>query len=262
MLPRLPIVAHQHAVLRLRVHHIGILGIDRAEEPIAAGCHEPIGIGNARSTGRLRWTAHRKIVLRPAIHEVEWLRVVDGNAIELDDREIWFVVPCCSAIEALVQSAVAAHEIVVRVVGIDPDGMVIDMLVFFAEVLKRFAAVIRNFQIDIHRVHAIDVLRIAEDLAVVLRAAVCVIAPLFPRRATIQRPIETTFPVRQFHNCKQHVRVHRRNGKANASHIAGGQTGGQLVPSLSRINGFVDCRLRSPVDQRKDMTPALIRRGV
>ena len=85
----------------------------------------------------------------------------------------------------------------IRVVRIDPDFMVINVLRFFTETPQRPAPVIRNHQKDVHHINAIDVFRIGDDARVVHRARVEFVASL-PASAAIVRAKDATLSIRGF----------------------------------------------------------------
>ena len=116
-------------MLRLGVHGARVLRIGAALKAVTAGGHEPVGVGDAVLGPRPRRAAEGEVVLRAAIHVIERQRVVDVELVELSDRQIGEELVALAAVEALVQPAVAADEQVIAVVRIDPDDVIVDVLV-------------------------------------------------------------------------------------------------------------------------------------
>ena len=85
----------------------------------------------------------------------------------------------------------------IRIVGIDPDFMVIDVLGFFTEPPHCSSAIIGNHQKDVHHINAIDVFRIGDDARVVHRARVEFVASL-PASAAIVRAKNAALSIRGF----------------------------------------------------------------
>src|SRR5205823_2423191 len=131
-LARLQVEALQVAVLRLGVYGRRVLRIGAALETVPARRDEPIGVGDAMLRPRSRRPAEGEVVLGAAVDVVKGERVVDVELVELGDREVGEELVVLAAIEALVQTTVATDEEVLGIVGIDPDDVVVDVLVALA----------------------------------------------------------------------------------------------------------------------------------
>ncbi len=61
-----------------------------------------------------------------------------------------------------------------------------------------------------------------------------------------------------FNNCVNVIGIYRRNCQTDASDIAGRQAVREFAPRFSGIFRFVNCRFGSAVNERKNMSSALI----
>ena len=126
------IVADQRPVLRFGVDGVRVLRIDARMKTVAALGHEPIGVADAVHAARSGGTAEGEVILGAAVHVIEGGGVIDGDIVELRDGQIREELPVGALVERFVDAAVAADEVVVGVVGIDPDFMIVHMLPAFA----------------------------------------------------------------------------------------------------------------------------------
>src|SRR5699024_5212543 len=129
--------------------------IDSRLEAVATSGEEPVAVRDTVVRTRLRWTAHGGVVLHTAVDAVEGERVVHLHSIELREREVGEVRISRPAIEALVKTAVAPDEQVVGVGRIDPDYVVVDVLVLLAHSGEGLPAILRDHGAHIHGVDAI-----------------------------------------------------------------------------------------------------------
>src|SRR5688572_29629413 len=178
------IETNQAAVLKFSVDDVRVFGIDLRAKAIAAVCHEPVGVDDAGRAASARWTTKAEVVLRAAINVVERFGVVSCDVVKLRDREVLFEVPSCTAIPALINPTIGTNQIVIGVLGIDPDVVIVDVLVSLAETTNRAAAVVRHHRKHIHDVDSIDVLGIRNDARVVHRCRVKLVAT-FPTATAI-----------------------------------------------------------------------------
>ena len=256
------VVAVQSAVLILRIKDVRIFRIDLSLKPVAAQGKEPfavgdpiVGVGAGRPTERI-------IILGAAINIVERRVIVDADLIELGYRQIGFEGPGSAAVEALVDPAVAAGQEIVGVVRIDPQGVVVDVLVALTHLAKVLTPILGHHHPGIHRINPFRIPGVAEQFLVVLRAAADVTAALFPALSAIGRAEETPELFLSFDDGVYNVGIGRRDRHPDAPHLAGGQAGLQLAPGGAGVARFVDCRARAAVDQGPDMTAALVGRGI
>src|SRR5262249_35883000 len=203
-----------YTVLQRCIDCVWIFRIDLRTKTVAAVCNEPVRIDNTGSAARLRWPAKTVIILCAAVNVVEGFRVVGGDVVELRYRQILFEVPVLATIVALINTAVTTDEIVIRISRIDPDIVIVDVLVLLAEAAYCATTVIRNHQKDVHYVNAIDVFRIGNDASVVHRTAIEFIAP-FPTATAIWRAKDSTTSIGGFHRRIDHVRVDWRDCETN-----------------------------------------------
>src|SRR4051812_35912226 len=110
---------------------------------IAAGRRIPVRIKYSRRVSRPGRSTERVVVLRAAVDVVKGNVIVDVDVIELRDRQVRFEVPVRSTIEALINAAVAAYKQVIRIMRIDPDRVVINVLESLAERSLCTACIVR-----------------------------------------------------------------------------------------------------------------------
>ena len=164
------IVTHQPAVLPFAVDDIGIDRIDAGLEAIAADGDEPVFAGDACGADGAGGPALGVVVLGAAIDVIERRGGVQAHLVELGDGQVLLVVPGSTAIASFVDPAVAPHEQVVSVVGVDPQRMVIDVLAADGNPPEARPAILGDLQKGVERVDAIDIMRIADQFVVVLGA--------------------------------------------------------------------------------------------
>src|SRR6266850_2573495 len=141
-LARAFVVANNITVLQLSINSVGIFGIDLGAKAVAALGNKPITVDDARRIAGARRPAECEIVLRTAIDVIEGLGVVGGHIIELGYRQISFEVPVRAAVITFINAAVAADQIMIRIVRVDPDLVIVYVLGFFPESPQGFAAII------------------------------------------------------------------------------------------------------------------------
>ena len=180
----------QPAVLPLAVNDIGVFRINPGLEAIAADGDEPLFTGYARATEGAGGASLRVVVLRAAVDVVKRLRVVESHFVELRHGKILLVVPVASPVVGLVNTSIGADEKMIGVIRVDPQRMVINMLVSDRHAIEIRPAILRQHDERIQGVHAIDVIGIAEDFVVILGAAGHVAAAFLPRLAAIGRAEE------------------------------------------------------------------------
>jgi hypothetical protein len=74
------------------------------------------------------------------------------------------VPPVGAAVERFVNAAVAADEVVIRVLGIDPHFVVVHVFPAAGQRAERSAAVVGDLDEDVHHVNAVAVLRVDDDV--------------------------------------------------------------------------------------------------
>ena len=184
-----------------------------------------------------------------------------GNIVELHCRQIRFEFPGFGIIPGLVHAAVGAQQPVLGVIGINPDRMIVAVMIHFIYFVEGFAAVERLAQFHAHHENAIDILGIGHNPGVVHRALIEFVASL-PGRALIARTKNAALAIRRFNRGVNHVRINRRNRKPNAPHIFFRQTVLELAPARARVRGLVDRTLRPAINQSEDVAPPLVSRRI
>ncbi len=221
----LAVVADEAALLARGVNNVGIVRIDAGLEAIAAIGDEPIGVGDAVGGAIARRAAQAVVILRAAIDVVEGRVVIDRDVVELGDGQIGFEMPVGGAVETFVDAAVIAHEVVVRVVRVNPQRVVIDVHETAAQRHERRAAIVAHHDADVHGVNAIFVFGVDVDGAVVHGGGVVGIAA-FPRGAAIGGAENAAAAIRGFDLRVKNVGIGGSDGQADAAHFAVGKAVG------------------------------------
>src|SRR5262245_25708487 len=243
--------AHQAAVLALGVDGVRVFGIDARNEAVAAVGLEPVGVDYARLAARFGRAAYRVVVLRAAVDEIPRRLLIDVHVVKLRDGQVRFEVPVRAAIVAFIQAAVAAYQVIVRVVRIDPDGVVVYVFQPLAQRALRPAAVVRNLEDDVRDVDAVNVLRIADDLAVIHPLRDVRTHTLPGRPLVVRAKDAATLPCR-FDRGVDDVVIGRRNGQSDAPQVSrrqGAGGGAQPRPRRAAVGGLMNRAFRSAVDQ-------------
>ena len=193
-------------MLQRCIDRVRIFRIDLRTKAVAAVGDKPVGIDNAGSTARARWSTETEVVLGSAVDVVERLGVVGGDVIELRHRQVRLEVPVHAPIETLVDTAVAADEVMIGIVWIDPDVVIIDVLRSLAETAQGAASVVGHHEKDVHHVDAIYLFWIGDDASVVHRGRVKLVAA-FPTAAAIARSENTTLAISRFDGGIDDIRI-------------------------------------------------------
>ena len=165
-----------------------------------------------------RWSSEGVIILRTSVHVIEGLCIVDRDFVELGDGEIGLVLPIGAVIEGFVHTSVAACQEVACIGGIDPERMVVDVLVAFSDIAEALAAVGGHIDPEIHVEHLVFITRVSEDFLVIV-AGGTVVATLLPACATVGGAKHTSFTVGGFHDAIEHIGVDWGNGHTDPAHI-------------------------------------------
>ena len=232
------VVAHQYAVLRLGINDVGVFGVNGRFETIAAVGHKPIGIDDAMAAARAGRPAEAEVVLCAAVDIVERLRIVHGHFVKLGHRQVGFEIPGFGSVECFVNAAVAAHQVVVRVFGVYPHGVVVHMFKLLAEHLESLAAVVTHLQPYVHGEYHIGIVRMYHDLAIIIAGGDVAGAP-FPARSAVGAAEKAALVLGRFHDGVDHLRIGGRRCQADAANIHRGQAFVDLVPGFAAVFGFV-----------------------
>ena len=123
-----PVVPDQPTILILGVDGVRVFWIDAALETVPAKKNVPVAIGGAVGTHRACRPAQGAVVLRAAVYPVErGVSLFTCDIVKLGDRQIGGVLPIGGPVEALVNAAVTAYQVVVRIARVDPDFVVVNM---------------------------------------------------------------------------------------------------------------------------------------
>ncbi len=191
---------------------------------------------------------------------VEREGVVEGQLVELRDRQVLEEPPRGAAIVGFVKAAVAAVQDVVGVAGHERHRVVVAVLVLLGNAHERPAAVGRHHQARIHLVDPVEGVRVGEDLLVVVRAGAAAderIA-LLEALASVRRAVEAALVGCRLDRGVDDPRVDGRHREANLPDVARGQADGELAPRLAGVLALVDGRLRAAAHEGGDGAPALV----
>ncbi len=246
-----PVGADEVALLPLGVDDVGIAGLHRRLVAIGEEGDEPVGVGDAVDAVGPDRAALGVVVLGASVDVVEGLGVVESEFVELSDRQVCDVAPAPGEIEALVETAVGAHEQPVGVIGTENEGVVVRVLGLLLEPPEVLAAVIGDLDPEVHEIDPVKGVRARHQLLVVVRArgAGHGVGALLPGRAAVGRTPDAAGGVVELDGGVEHIRLLRRDGQTDLAHVAFRQTRGKLHPGLTAIDTLVDPALGSAVDQ-------------
>jgi len=256
----LAVVAQQVPFLPLEVDDVGVGGVHGHRVAVGAVRDDPVGVADAVVVQRARGPGLGAVVLRPAVDEVEGLRIVQGDLVELRDGEVLEEAPGLAAVPGFVDAPVAAVEDVAGVAGDECHRVVVAVLVLLADRPPRAPAVIGHAHVGIHLVDPVEGVRIREDLLIVVRpgAAADVAVALLPALAAVGRAVEPALVGRGLDGGVHDRGVHGRDGQADLPLVAGGQADGELAPGLAGVGGLVDAGVGAAAHERGDGAPALV----
>jgi len=148
------------------------------------------------------------------------------------------------------------------VIGVDPERMVVHVLGRVADPSPVRAPVLGDHHPGVQAVDSIRILRIGDDLVVVLRARGHVVVHLLPGGAGVGAAEEPAGLLGGLDDRVDGVRPLGRDRQPDATHVGLGQTALQLLPGVAAVGALVDAGARAAVDQRPDVTPPLVGRRV
>ena len=134
-------------------------------ESISARRHKPVRIHDPVHVARPRRPAPRKIILRPAAHVVEGKRIVDRHVIKLHRRQIRLELPRLRVVPGLIHPAIRPQQPMLRIVRIDPDRVIVPVMIRLAHLLQSLAAIQRLAQLNIHHKNSVHIFRIGKPPA-------------------------------------------------------------------------------------------------
>src|SRR5262249_54171785 len=136
------VVANEITVLQLGVNSVRVLRVDLCPESVTALSHPPVAVNNSRGITRARRPAEGKVILRASEDVIERRGVISRYVIELRHRQVTFEVPICAAVVAFINAAVTADQVMLVVVGIDPNLVIVNVFRFFSQAAQGPASII------------------------------------------------------------------------------------------------------------------------
>ncbi len=245
LLTRLHIVANDSAVLRFGIDGIRVGGIDSGIESVAANGDVPVAVSYSLSIARLARAGPAVVVLKPAIHVVKGLTVVEVDRVILRDRKIRDEVHRLTAIVRDVDAAVVADDEVIRIRGIDPHRVIVHVR-GLTDCVIRHPAVFGNEKRLAELVETIWVPWIHPDLPHV-PGELGIRALLRPARTVVVRAIHLG-RIRLERRVNS-ARLRWRNRESDTTDVTIRKAFGHAPPRISAVSGLVDAALRSATDE-------------
>ena len=258
------VVTDEVPLLPLRVDDVGVPRLGGRLVAVTEERHEPVRVGDAVGVEGARGTALGVVVLGAAVDVVEGLRVVEGDLVELRHGQVRAEAPRGAVVVGLVDAAVASHEQVLGVGGVEDQGVVVGVLRRVAEAAEVRAAVVGHVEPDVHLVDAAGLVRRGEDLLVVMGSGAPgeVVAALLPGAAAVERTPEAALALPLLDGRVDGARVEVADREADLAHVLGRQPAGELHPGLPPVRRLEDARLRTAVHEGRDGAVLLVQRGV
>ncbi len=162
---RAMVIARDLAAIRTGIDNLGIARIRRNVAALTSAYGVPAcAVNTAR---RCAGNRHRRVVLLRSI-EVIRETVVSDHVIELRRRLVPLIRPTCAAVGAYVGSAVIRFNHAVRIIGINPQAMIV--AVRHANRAKSFSAVVGAIHSRVQHINAVGVAWIGKNMRVIKRA--------------------------------------------------------------------------------------------
>ena len=250
---------------------IPLLGLDEGNgwigrvegQGVAVGAQRsvPVAVADALHVEGAGRPVERPQVLRAAEDVVEGLAVVERELVELRDRQVGEVPPSRALVEGLVEARVGPGQDVCGVGGVDPEGVVVAVLLAAgAQFGEGRAAVAGDVHEDVHLVDHVHVVRRRFDLLVVVGtgAARDVGIAVLPALGAVCGAVEAAFAGAGLDGGVDHVAVRRRDVDADLAHIAIGEPGGHAPPCAPPVGGLVDAGAGAARQERPDAAPPLV----
>ena len=235
---------------------LGSFGIHARVEAVAAHGHEAIGIGQIGELVLGR-AAEAVVVLRAAVDVVEGRVLADGDVVHLGGGQVLLEVPGGGAVEGFVEAAVAAHQVMVVVLRVDPDIVIVHVLVAGAERGDGAAAIVAHHDVHVHDVDAVGVGRVHLHLGVIL-ALLVEGAALFPGDAVVGGAVGAAAAFGAFHLRVDDAGIGGRLVEADAAEFAGGEAAAHRGPGLAGVDGAVERAFRAAVNHAEVAALALV----
>src|ERR1019366_6872497 len=255
----LEVEAHAVDLLGAGVDDGGIVLVGARLVAIAAAGVHPIGSADAGAVGSPRRDALRAVVLGAPVNVVKRQAVVHRHAIELRHRNVVEVAPGAAVVVGLIESAVVAFDQVLRVGGIEDQGVVIGVD-SPTGALDGLTAVFGDEHVDIHAIDAVVLRGVGEDFAIVFGVLDFEGSAARPVGAGVVGPVEAAhlFDLGSHDEGVHHVRLLPRTGQRDAAHVHGGQAVFELGPVRAAVGGLEDAGLRATGHHHAGIAAALV----
>ncbi len=166
-----PVSAVEHPLLPHQIEEVRVARVEGDAVAVGAERHIPVLVADAVHVEGARWTVQGALVLQPDQDVEERLAVAERHLVDLRHRQVREVPEGPPLVEGLVQPGVGAHQEVVTVGRVDPQGMVVAVLVVAGlEGLHRRAAVSGDMEEDVHLVDPVGVEGRGLELLVIVGA--------------------------------------------------------------------------------------------
>ena len=185
--------ARQVTPLRLRKHQFRVRRVHDGEEAVARAHIVPVARADPLVRQGVGGRAPGAVVLQPAAHVIG-IAHVDADLVELAERQVAELIPVVGAVPADRDAAVSGQNQVVRVRGIDPERVVVEVH-FSRRVGGEVAAAVRRaIEVGAAQVDPLGIVGVDADLAVV-HGAIVGGADLLPGLAAVGGAVDTVLRV-------------------------------------------------------------------
>ncbi len=256
---RLSIEPSYGSVLGLRVHDRRIGRVDADVEAVAAPRVLPICVADPLTIERVRGTAPTPVVLESATDPIRIL-VIESDLVELRDRKVVVEPPAFGTVERNRNAAVATQEHVVRVAGVDPQRVVVEMYVLCSFVGKGPPAVVGAHEILPPHVDSLRIVGIDPDLAEVHRPWIRG-GDLLPAVAPVGGGVHARLPTSGLHRGEDEVAVPPVDVEADPSQLSVGEAVLKACPAHTAVQRAVDAAPRAGAVETPCRAPARVHGG-
>ena len=228
--------------------------------PVPEAALPPLVVHDPVPGARRRRPHPRVVVLHPPVDPVR-VAVVDGDPVELPDRQVVDPPEGDAHVVGLVQSGVPGEVEVLGIGGVDPHGVMVGVHAHVVggalrDLCEGAAPVLAPVRGGGQRVDAILVRRVDEDVRVVHGADVLV-ADLAPAVAAVLAAVSAGLG-RVLDQRVQDARVGPRDGDPDAALVARGEPLGEFVPAVAPVGRPVDAASRAAAVEAPGAPLALV----
>ena len=248
----------QVAVLGFHVDGVRVARDRLRVEPVPAPDPEPVLVADPLAEEGARRRAPAPVVLKAAVDHVRGAHVV-ADLVELPQRDGVHEVPAPAPVPRNVDPPVVPEHHVVRVGGIDPQGVMIHVDPLDPVGCEGPPAVLGVVHLGPQDPDALVVVGVDADLAVVHGPRVGV-AHALPGESLVLGTEHSAFPV--LDDGVDDAWIAAIDVQADPSGVALGKTAAQFRPGVSAIRGAVDSAARAAAREPVGAAPALVERGV